>query len=136
MNLPENKKIILFDGQCNLCEGAVQFLIKKDVHDVFRFTSIQSETGQKIMKHIGIDQKKIDSIVLYVPNVAYFIKSDAALEIVNDLGIFYQFLGFFKIFPSKFRNLVYDFIAKNRYRWFGKKQSCMVPTANILEKFL
>lgn len=136
MNLPENKKIVLFDGQCNLCEGAVQFLIKKDIHDVFRFTSIQSEAGQKIMNHIGIDQKKIDSIVLYVPNVAYFIKSDAALEIVNDLGIFYQLLGIFKIFPTKFRDFVYDFIAKNRYRWFGKKETCMIPSTSILQKFL
>jgi predicted DCC family thiol-disulfide oxidoreductase YuxK len=127
MNFPENKKIILFDGYCNMCDGVVKFLLKKDTHDVFRFASLQSEIGQQILKHIGIDNQKIDSVVLYVPNVAYFIKSDAALEIANELGVLYQLLGMFKIFPAKIRNIIYDYVAKNRYKWYGKKDSCMMP---------
>lgn len=136
MPFPSNKKIILFDGHCNLCSGVVQFLIKNDHHDVFRYASLQSETGISILQHIGLDPKTTDSIVLYVPNVAYYIKSDAAFEIATHLSIFYQLVGILKIFPKKLRDLVYDFIAKNRYNWFGKTESCMMPNPEILSKFL
>jgi predicted DCC family thiol-disulfide oxidoreductase YuxK len=74
--------------------------------------------------------------VLYIPNVVYYIKSDAALEIANDLNVFYQLLGMLKIFPKKIRDLVYDYIAKNRYKWFGKTENCMMPTPEIQSKFL
>ncbi|MEO0060094.1 MAG: hypothetical protein RLZZ312_1741 [Bacteroidota bacterium] len=136
MTFPNNKKIILFDGHCNLCSGAVQFLIKNDKYDTFRFASLQSESGNFIFNHIGLDATKIDSIVLYIPNVVYYIKSDAALEIANDLNVFYQLLGMLKIFPKKIRDLVYDYIAKNRYKWFGKTENCMMPTPEIQSKFL
>ena len=136
MPFPSNKKIILFDGHCNLCSGVVQFLIKNDHHDVFRYASLQSETGISILQHIGLDPKTTDSVVLYVPNVAYYIKSDAAFEIATHLSIFYQLVGILKIFPKKLRDLVYDFIAKNRYNWFGKTESCMMPNPEILSKFL
>jgi predicted DCC family thiol-disulfide oxidoreductase YuxK len=85
-NLPPNKKIILFDGVCNLCNSAVQFIIKHDKKDVFRFVALQSELGKEILAYIGIDTKNIDSIVLYEPGVAYYYKSDAALQIANSLG--------------------------------------------------
>ena len=78
-NLPPNKKIILFDGVCNLCNTAVQFIIEHDKKDVFRFVALQSDLGQEIIKHIGIDTKVIDSIVLYQPGIAYYYKSAAAL---------------------------------------------------------
>ena len=136
MPFPSNKKIILFDGHCNLCSGVVQFLIKNDHYDVFRYASLQSETGISILQHIGLDPKTTDSVVLYVPNVAYYIKSDAAFEIATHLSIFYQLVGILKIFPKKLRDLVYDFIAKNRYNWFGKTESCMMPNPEILSKFL
>ena len=85
-NLPPNKKIILFDGVCNLCNTAVQFIIEHDKKDVFRFVALQSDLGQEIIKHIGIDTKVIDSIVLYQPGIAYYYKSAAALEIAKDLN--------------------------------------------------
>lgn len=135
-NLPENKKIVLFDGVCNLCDNAVQFIIKHDEKDIFRFVSLQSEIGQEICKHIGIDASKIDSIILYEPGIAYYYKSEAALNIASDLGGAISILSVFKVFPSGFSNVVYDFIARNRYKWFGKKESCMIPTTELKSKFL
>jgi predicted DCC family thiol-disulfide oxidoreductase YuxK len=136
IELPINKKIILFDGVCNLCDSAVQFVIKHDKKDVFRFASLQSEIGQEIIKHIGIDIKNIDSIILYQPGIAYYYKSEAALEIAKNLEGVIPFATIFKILPTAFNNTIYDFIAKNRYKWYGKKESCMIPTAELKSKFL
>jgi predicted DCC family thiol-disulfide oxidoreductase YuxK len=135
-NLPLNKKIILFDGVCNLCNSAVQFVIKHDKNDVFRFVALQSELGKEIIKHIGIDSKKIDSIVLYEPGVAYYYKSDAALEIARNLGGIFHLGTIFRIIPTGIRNQLYDYIAQNRYKWYGKKESCMLPTPELKAKFL
>ncbi|WP_343617668.1 thiol-disulfide oxidoreductase DCC family protein [Flavobacterium sp.] len=135
-NLPKNKKIILFDGVCNLCDGAVQFIIKHDKKDIFRFVSLQSELGKEICNYIGVDQNKIDSIILYNPGIAYYYKSTAVIEIGNDLGGIYSLISAFKILPEKLRNYLYDYIAKNRYEWYGKKESCMIPTPELKAKFL
>ncbi len=135
-NLPPNKKIILFDGVCNLCNSAVQFVIQHDKNDVFRFVALQSELGQEILKHIGINSKNIDSIILYEPGVAYYYKSKAALEIAKNLGGFFHFGTVFKIIPTGISNQLYDYIAKNRYKWYGKKESCMIPTVELKSKFL
>ena len=88
LNLPENKKIILSDGLCNLCDNAVQYVIKHDKKDVFRFVALQSDLGKKILNYLNVDTSKMDSIILYEPGIAYFYKSDAALEIVKDLNVF------------------------------------------------
>ena len=134
--LPENKKIILFDGVCNLCDASVQFVIKHDKKDIFRFVALQSDLGQKIISHIGIQNQNIDSIILYEPGVAYYYKSSAALQIAKNLGGFFHFGTIFKIIPTGLRNLVYDYVAKNRYEWYGKKESCMIPTKELKAKFL
>lgn len=136
MNLPENKQIILFDGVCNFCDASVQFVIKHDKKDIFRFVALQSDLGQKIIQHIGIQSKNIDSVILYVPGVAYYYKSNAALEIAKNLGGFFHFGTIFKIIPTAVRNVLYDYIAKNRYEWYGKKESCMIPTPELKAKFL
>jgi predicted DCC family thiol-disulfide oxidoreductase YuxK len=136
LNLPKNKKIILFDGVCNLCNSAVQFVIKHDKKDVFRFVALQSELGQEILAYIGIDSKNIDSIILYEPGVAYYYKSSAAIEIAGSLGGFWHFGTVFRIIPTGMRNYLYDYIAKNRYEWYGKKESCMIPTPELKAKFL
>jgi predicted DCC family thiol-disulfide oxidoreductase YuxK len=136
MELPKHKKIILFDGLCNLCESSVLFVIKYDKKDVFRFVALQSDLGKNIIRHIGMDSKHIDSIVLYEPGIAYYYKSQAALEIAKSLGGFFHFGTLFRIIPNGLRNLLYDYIAKNRYVWFGKMESCMVPTTEIKSKFL
>jgi len=134
--LPQNKKIILFDGVCNLCNTAVQFIIKHDKKDVFRFVALQSDLGVEITKHIGIDSRKMDSIILYEPGIAYYIKSEAALEIAKNLSGGVAILSIFNILPSSISNKVYDYIAKNRYKWYGKKDSCMIPTPELEAKFL
>lgn len=136
MNLPENKQIILFDGVCNFCDASVQFVIKHDKKDIFRFVALQSDLGQKIIQHIGIQSKNIDSVILYVPGVAYYYKSNAALEIAKNLGGFFHFGTIFKIIPTAVRNVLYDYFAKNRYAWYGKKESCIIPTPELKAKFL
>jgi len=135
-NLPRNKKIILFDGICNLCDATVQFLIKRDKKDIFRFVAIQSEIGQQIIKHIGIDTSKTDSIILYEPGHAYYYKAEAALKIAKELGGIYSLLSVFLLLPKGLSNIVYDYIARNRYKWYGKKDACMIPTPAMKAKFL
>jgi predicted DCC family thiol-disulfide oxidoreductase YuxK len=136
LDIPKDKKIILFDGVCNLCDAAVQFIIKHDKKDVFRFVALQSDLGQQIVKHIGIDSKNIDSIVLYHPGIAYYFKSEAVLEIAKSLGGIFYFGTLFAIFPTSFNDRIYDYIAKNRYKWYGIKESCMIPTKELKAKFL
>ena len=136
IDLPTNKKIILFDGVCNFCNDAVLKIIRYDKNNQFVFTSLQSEIGIEITNYLGIDTSKIDSIVLYEPNASYDIKSSAALKIMKDFGGFWNVSQIFWALPEGFRNVVYDFIAKNRYKWFGKKETCMIPTKEIQEKFI
>jgi predicted DCC family thiol-disulfide oxidoreductase YuxK len=135
MNLPENKKIILFDGVCNLCNTSVQFVIKHDQKDVFRFVALQSELGKKIINHIGISNQNIDSVILYEPSVAYYYKSDAAIQIAKNLTGFYFISFILQNFPKGFRDYVYDVIAKNRYNWFGKQEGCLITTPELKAKF-
>ncbi len=132
----EGKKIILFDGVCNLCNSSVQFVIKRDKKDLFRYAALQSEVGQQLVQERRIDTTQVDSIVLIEPGVAYYTKSDAALEIAQDLGGLWKLTVVFSWIPTSIRNAVYDFIARNRYKWFGKKESCMVPTPELQAKFL
>lgn len=136
LDFPKGKKIILFDGVCNLCEASVQFVIKYDKKDVFRFVALQSDLGKEIIKHIGLDGKNIDSVILYEPGIAYNYKSTAALEIAKNLGGFFHFGTIFRLIPNGLRNLIYDYVAKNRYLWYGKKENCLIPTAEIQSKFL
>lgn len=135
-DLPIDKKIILFDGICNLCNSSVQYIIKYDKNDVFRFVALQSELGQKILKHIGIANNNIDSIVLYEPGRAYYYKSTAALEIAKNLSGIVSFAFPFRIIPTPLRDLVYNFVSKNRYKWYGKQENCMLPTPALKAKFL
>ena len=136
-NLPQHKKIILFDGLCNLCDASVQFIIKRDSKDVFRFVSLQSNLGQQIVQHLELDTQKVDSILLYnsVQNT-YLYKSEAVFEIVKSSGGIFYCLLIFRLIPIAIANKIYDFIARNRYRWFGKKKSCLVPTKELESKFL
>jgi predicted DCC family thiol-disulfide oxidoreductase YuxK len=134
-NLPKDKKIILFDGVCNYCNDKINFIIKNDKQDVFRFVALQSETGQKIIKYLGIDNS-IDSIILYEPGYAYFIKSEAVFRIIKHLSSAVKLLLVFNFIPNGIKNIFYDLIAKNRYNWYGKKESCMMPTEELKRKFI
>jgi len=135
-NLPKDKKIILFDGVCNLCNNAVNFVIKHDKKDVFRFASLQSELGKKLVAERGLDPKDLNSIVLIEPGVAYYRKSTAALEISRELSEGYSFLKNLLFIPEGLRDGIYNFVANNRYKWYGKKESCMIPTPELKAKFL
>ncbi len=130
------KKIILFDGVCNLCNSSVQFVIKRDKNDIFRFASLQSEAGQKLANERGINTSEIDSIILIEPQIAYYTKSDAALIIAKSLSGGWSFLGIFMGLPKGLRDTIYDWVARNRYQWFGKKDQCMIPTEADKGKFL
>lgn len=134
--IPDNKKLILFDGVCNLCNSSVQYVIKHDKKDIFRFAALQSSVGEQIIEKFKIDTKKTDSILLYTPNKNIVYKSTAALQIAYKLGFPQNILSVFLIVPVFIRNWVYDFIAKNRYKWFGKKEACMIPTPELKNKFL
>jgi len=136
INIPEQKQLILFDGICNLCNSSVQYVIKHDSKDKFMFTALQSEVGQQIIKEYNIDTAKTDSILLYTPEVGISSKSTAALKIAYHLGFPNNLLCVFFIIPPFVRNYVYDYIAKNRYKWYGKKESCMIPTPELKSKFL
>jgi predicted DCC family thiol-disulfide oxidoreductase YuxK len=136
INIPEQKQLILFDGICNLCNSSVQYVIKHDSKDKFMFTALQSEVGQQIIKEYNIDTAKTDSILLYTPEVGISSKSMAALKIAFQLGFPNNLLCVFFIIPPFVRNYVYDYIAKNRYKWYGKKESCMIPTPELKSKFL
>ncbi|HYD91757.1 MAG TPA: thiol-disulfide oxidoreductase DCC family protein [Flavobacterium sp.] len=134
--LPKDKKLILFDGVCNLCDATVQFIIKHDKQDVFRFVALQSELGQEIVKYIGVDTSKTDSIILYEPGRAYYYKAEAAIRIAKELGGIYSLVGVFSVLPNWFSNKIYDYVARNRYKWYGKKEECMIPTPEMKAKFL
>lgn len=133
--IPVNKQLILFDGVCNFCDDIVQKIIKADKDNIFVLSSIQSPFGQAVLKHIGI-KSNVDSIVLYQPNVAYFIESDAVIEISKQLGGIYSLIQLGSIFPASLRNSMYRYFAKNRYKWYGKKNECAIPSSEIKTKFL
>jgi predicted DCC family thiol-disulfide oxidoreductase YuxK len=136
MDLPQDKKIILFDGVCNLCNGAVTFIIKHDKKDIFRFASLQSEIGKKLMEERGMESQELDSIVLIDPGLAYYRKSTAALEISRELSGGYSLFKNLSFIPEGLRDSIYTFVANNRYKWYGKKESCMIPTPELKSKFL
>lgn len=136
MEFPKDKKIILFDGVCNLCDTLVQFVIKHDAQDQFRFVALQSELGQNILQHIGINPKHMDTVVLYLPGKAYYTKSNAALQIAKSLGGFFHLGTVFRILPKPIRNGIYDYVASKRYQWYGKKEICLVPSPELASKFL
>ena len=135
MNKQLTHSIILFDGVCNLCNGAVNFVIKRDPRNVFKFTPLQEKQGVLLLKKHAVDSRKLDSIVL-IENGNVYIKSSAALRIARKMSNLWPLFFVLLIIPSFIRDGVYDFIAKNRYKWFGKKEQCMIPTPGFREKFL
>lgn len=126
---------LLFDGYCNLCSHSVVAVIKRDPRSIFRFTSLQSLAGQTLLEQYNLNQDEIDSVVLIHGN-SYALKSDAVLDVFQLLGGFYRPLAILKYLPTSFRNWIYDWVARNRYGWFGKKDVCMIPTPDLEDRFL
>ncbi len=135
LKLSENHPIVLFDGVCNLCDGFVQFVMKRDRTGEFRFAPLQSETGRILLGHFNLDENVIDSVIL-IENGAAYNKSTAGLRTMRRIGGVWGLAYVFIIVPKFIRNSVYDFIAKNRYRLFGKKDACMIPTPEVRARFL
>jgi predicted DCC family thiol-disulfide oxidoreductase YuxK len=127
--------IILFDGICNLCNSSVQFVIKHDKKGRFRFASLQSDFGKTQIQKFQIDLSKTDSVIYIFDNKAY-TQSMAALKIAKQLDGAWPTIYILIIIPRFLRDCIYNYIAKNRYKWFGKKESCMVPNAELKSRFL
>ncbi|MFO7525482.1 MAG: DCC1-like thiol-disulfide oxidoreductase family protein [Ignavibacteriaceae bacterium] len=132
---PTGKKLILFDGVCNFCNFWVNFIIDRDDKDLFRFASLQSDFGQSILKNLNLSTKEFDTFVL-IESKEYFIKSTAALKVVKDISGWLKILYPFIILPEFIRDLVYNLIAKNRYKIFGKSEVCRIPSEVEKQKFL
>jgi predicted DCC family thiol-disulfide oxidoreductase YuxK len=135
-NLPEDKKIIIFDGVCNLCNSSINYVIDNDKDDHFRFVTLQSDLGLVIQDKLNIDKKSLDSIILYIPNDGYYVRSTAALKIMNDFSGIWKLTQIFYVIPLFIRDYIYNTVAKNRYNWFGKKENCRIPTPELKTKFL
>ena len=129
------KDILLFDGVCNLCNGAVNFIIDHDPKGHFKFAALQSAFGQKQLQKLGFNQDEFDSLVLLSQDKVYK-KSTAALRIAKKLNGAYPLLFGFIILPPFIRNGVYDLIAKYRYAWFGKRETCRMPTPELQSRFV
>ena len=127
--------IILFDGVCNLCTSSVQFIIRNDLKQHFRFASQQSDIGKKLLTKNYIDINKTNSLVLIDQGKVYQ-KSTGALRIAKQLSFGWSLLYVFILVPPFIRNPIYDFIAANRYKWFGKKEACWIPTPALKNLFL
>ena len=127
--------ILLFDGHCNLCNAWVNFIVKRDSSNTIRFASLQSLAGNRILEEHKIDSNYIDSLVLFEEDKVS-VSSTAALRILSYLDGWERHLIYLTILPRTFRDLVYRFVAKNRYKWFGRREQCMVPTVKLSKRFL
>jgi predicted DCC family thiol-disulfide oxidoreductase YuxK len=131
----KSSKIVLFDGICNLCNSSVQLIIENDSKNLFQFASLQSAFGQKFLQENNLPDDAFKSIVL-IDGEKFYTKSEAALRIGKELDGLYKVLRIFLWTPKFIRDFVYDYIAKNRYKWYGKRDSCWIPTDELKQKFL
>jgi predicted DCC family thiol-disulfide oxidoreductase YuxK len=128
------KPVVLFDGECNFCDSSVQFIIKRDEKEVFQFASLQSEAGEQLLEKFKVPAD-VDSMIL-IENSKVYYKSAAALRICRSLHGAWKLVYLLIVVPRPIGDLLYDFIARNRYKWFGKKDSCMLPPPHIRKRFL
>jgi len=129
------QKIVFFDGVCNLCDSSVNFLIKQDKKGVLKFASLQSDFAKSFLPEDLVNSVNLDSMV-FSDGKKFYTKSSAVLEICKSLGGGFHFFRIGYLLPPFLRNALYTLIANNRYKWFGKKNQCMIPTADLKERFL
>jgi predicted DCC family thiol-disulfide oxidoreductase YuxK len=130
-----DQPVILFDGVCNLCNSSIQFIIRRDSRSRFKFASLQSEAGITLLEKYNISTTQLESVILIASGRVYN-RSSAALHIAKNLDGLWPMLYAFIIVPAFIRNLVYDWIAKNRYQWFGKRNECMIPSPELKSRFI
>jgi predicted DCC family thiol-disulfide oxidoreductase YuxK len=131
----DQRSIIIFDGLCNFCNGAVNFIIKRDPKKIFVFTPMQSSIAKELMKRYQVATVGIETVIL-IKNGIYSVRSDAVLEIAKDLTGFWHFLRVLRILPVSVRDYCYRLFARHRYKLFGWRKSCMVPTTEIRDRFI
>ncbi|GAB3555592.1 thiol-disulfide oxidoreductase DCC family protein [Spirosoma fluminis] len=135
MSTQPTQPLILFDGVCNLCNAAVTFVIERDPTAYFRFASLQSDLGQDVLRGLGRSTGEFASFVVW-ENGRFYEQSTAALRVARHLSGAWPFLYGFIVIPKPIRDALYSFIAHNRYRWFGKRDACMLPTPELKTRFL
>jgi predicted DCC family thiol-disulfide oxidoreductase YuxK len=133
--MSDNEKLILFDGVCNLCNGFVKFIIRRDKKGKIRFAPLQSDAAKNSLHAFGHYPEKSDTVI-YISGNKFFDKSSAVLNILKDLGRGWQLMFVFIILPPFIRDWFYDLVAKNRYRIFGRSDTCMIPTSEIKNRFI
>ena len=129
------KPLVLFDGVCNLCSSAVQFIIEHDAEGKIMFCSLQSERGQAILQHLGMNVADFDTFI-FVENGTANVRSTGALKVMAHFGGWWRFWSVFQYVPRLIRDFFYNIVARNRYRWFGKKDECWLPTPELKKRFL
>lgn len=129
------KHLVLFDGVCNLCNAGVQFILRHDRRGIFSFAPIQSELGQKIFRAQGLDPDNLQTF-LVVSDGRVLLRSDAAIEVARQFGGAWRLLAGFQIIPRALRDWLYSLLARNRYRLFGRREACMIPTPEVRKRFL
>jgi len=127
--------IVLFDGVCNLCNGVVKFAIKRDKKEILHFASLQSDPAKVLMRKHNLDENQLKTFI-FIENDKAYTRSTAGLKLVSHFGALWPLLYVFIIVPKPIRDMVYDFISRNRYRWFGKEESCMIPSPEVQARFL
>jgi predicted DCC family thiol-disulfide oxidoreductase YuxK len=130
---PDN--LVLFDGVCNLCTASVQFIIRHDRSAIFYFAPLQSDIGRKICQNRGLDPAAIQTFML-ISGGRMLVRSDAAIEVVSRFGGAWKFVTIFRLIPRVARDWIYSTIARNRYRWFGRTDACMIPAPDVKARFL
>lgn len=131
----DDHPIVLFDGVCNLCNGLVQFVIPRDPEGKIRFATLQSDLGRKVRAKAGLSTDNLDTFVLVDDGMAY-TKSDAAIRVAEHLGGIYRLLSLGRLVPRRLRDRIYDFVAENRYDWFGRKDQCLIPDEDVSDRFV
>jgi predicted DCC family thiol-disulfide oxidoreductase YuxK len=129
------KNIIIFDGVCNLCNSSINFIIKRDKAKKFFFTPIQSDKAKELMSKYHFNTQEINTLIL-IKDEKCFSKSDAVIEITKELSSYWYIFSYLKILPKSMRDYLYDVLSSNRYKLFGKKNVCMIPTKELVDRFL
>lgn len=135
VDLPKDKAVILFDGVCNVCNGFVQFMIPRDPKGYFKFASLQSEIGQQILKAYDLPAEELSTVIL-VEGGKVYTHSDVAIRASRHMSGLWPAFSIFSVVPRFLRDGIYNWIARNRYRWFGQREQCMIPTPDIRQRFL
>lgn len=133
--MKERDRIVLFDGVCNLCDGFVQFVIKRDPKALFSFGTLQSASTRTLLHGNELRPEDLKTVI-YLKEGRTMFRSTAALNILKDMGGLWSLCYGFMIIPKFIRDGVYDWIAKNRYKWFGQKNVCMIPTPELRSRFI